>query len=89
VWGGGRIFDALVTFGELNKNDIHLVIDKFLSAYVNQIRGYELHSPSILENEDPNSVLVYIASRDYAREIMAEARTYGVDDFIVFGNKAN
>jgi hypothetical protein len=89
VWGGGRIFDALVTFGELNENDIHLVVDKFLAAYVSEIKGYKLHVPAVLENEDPSSILVYIASRDYADEIMAEARTYGIDDFIVFGNKAN
>lgn len=88
VWGGGRIFDALVTFGELNKNDIYLVIDKYLSLYVSEIKGYKLRPPSVLENEDINSILVYIASRDYADEIMAEARTYGINDFIVFGNKS-
>ena len=89
VWGAGRIFDALVTFGELNENDIHLVVDKFLAAYISEIKGYKLHVPAVLENEDPSSILVYIASRDYADEIMAEARTYGIDDFFVFGNKAN
>ena len=43
----------------------------------------------MLENEDVNSIVVYIASRNYADEIMAEARTYGINDFIVFGNKSN
>jgi SAM-dependent methyltransferase len=89
VWGGGRIFDALVTFGELDKNDIYLVIDKFLVSYVSEISGYKLSPPNVLENEDVNSIVVYIASRNYADEIMAEARTYGINDFIVFGNKSN
>ena len=89
VWGGGRIFDALVTFGELDENDIYLVIDKFLVSYVSEISGYKLSPPNVLENEDVNSIVVYIASRNYADEIMAEARTYGINDFIVFGNKSN
>ena len=89
VWGGGRIFDALVTFGELNKNDIYLVIDKFLVAYASEISGYKLSSPNALDNEDINSIVVYIASRNYAEEIMTEARAYGITDFIVFGDKSN
>ena len=88
VWGGGRIFDALVTFGQLNKNDIYLVIDKFLVAYVSEISGYKLSPPHILNHEDINSIVVYIASRNYADEIMAEARAFGVTNFIVFGDKS-
>jgi SAM-dependent methyltransferase len=85
IWGGGRIFDAMITFGGLNPKDVYMVIDKYLSLYVQEIRGYSLKNPSILNEEDSiNSILVYIASRDYADEIKREAESYGVSNFIDF-----
>ena len=88
VWGGGRIFDALVTYGGLEKNDIHMVIDKFLSSYVNEIKGYKLYPPDIIEGQDKKLILIYVASRDYADEIIEEAKSYGIHDFIIFGRKS-
>jgi SAM-dependent methyltransferase len=86
IWGGGRIFDAIVSFGNLNPNNIYMVIDKYLSLYVDEISGYKLRHPSVLLKEDVDSILVYIASRNYANEIKKEAETYGISNFIVFGN---
>ena len=63
-----------------------MVVDKFLSLYVDEISGYKLRNPSILAGEDMDSILVYIASRDYADEIRKEARSYGVNHFLEFGN---
>lgn len=85
VWGGGRIFDALVRFGGLNLKNIYLVVDKFLFRYVQELHGCKLESPRALEAEDPQTVLVYIASRDYADEIRAEASAMGITRFIQFG----
>ena len=81
----GRILDGLVRFGGLDLSKVHMVVDKFLSAYVNQLHGCKLESPRALEKEDPDEVLVYIASRDYADEIRAEAQAMGVKSFIQFG----
>jgi len=86
IWGGGRIFDAMVSFGDLNPSKVYMVVDKFLSLYVDEISGYKLRNPSILAGEDMDSILVYIASRDYADEIRKEARSYGVNHFLEFGN---
>lgn len=85
IWGGGRILDALVRFGGLDLGKIHMVVDKFLYRYVNQLHGCKLESPEALKHEDPNAILVYIASRDYADEIRAEAQGLGVRSFIQFG----
>lgn len=85
IWGGGRIFDAMVRFGGLDLTTIYLVVDKFLYRYVKELHGVKLDSPSVLENENPGSVLVYIASRDYADEIRAEAGALGITHFIQFG----
>jgi hypothetical protein len=85
IWGGGRIFDALVRFGGMDMAHVHMVVDKYLYRYVKQLHGCRLDSPSALENEDIDSILVYIASRDYADEIRAEASAIGITKFIQFG----
>ena len=85
IWGGGRILDALVRFGGLDLGKIYMVVDKFLCHYVKQLHGCKLESPRALEKEDPDTILVYIASRDYANEIRAEAEVLGVKRFIQFG----
>lgn len=85
VWGGGRIFNAMITFGDLSPDNVYLVIDKYLSLYVDEINGFTLNSPSVLfEEQNMDSIIVYIASRDYADEIRKEAESYGVKRFINF-----
>ena len=85
IWGGGRIFDALVRFGGLDLSKIYMVVDKYLYRYESQLHGCRLGSPRALEAEDVNTLLVYIASRDYADEIRTEAEMLGVKSFIQFG----
>lgn len=85
VWGGGRIFDALVQFGGLRPENTYLVIDKYLSSYLDEVHGCALKRPDVLNEEDTLDMIVYIASRDYADEIQAEAESYGVSEFIRFG----
>lgn len=85
IWGGGRIFDALVRFGGLDMSKVYLVVDKYLHRYVDTIHGSPLVSPDQLRLEKPEELLVYIASRDYANEIRIEAAAMGVTHFIQFG----
>lgn len=85
IWGGGRIFDALMRFGELDLSKIYMVVDKYLHKYVKELHGKPLMSPSSLAKLDNTDVLVYVASREYALEIEAEARTLGINNFIHFG----
>lgn len=88
IWGGGRIFDALVRFGGLQISKIHLVVDKYLHRYVSVLHECPLASPEVLQQIEPSSILVYIASRDYANEIRAEASAMGITQFIQFGKNA-
>jgi len=85
IWGGGRIFDALVRFGRLDMSKIYLVVDKYLHRYVTTLHGCRLASPDVLSQDAPDTLLIYIASRDYADEIRAEAETIGITRFIQFG----
>ena len=86
VWGGGRIFDALVRFGHLNTDRIYMVVDKFLFRYAQIVHGCPLLSPDALSEEDPDNLLVFIASREYAADIFKEASAMGISKFIKFGD---
>jgi SAM-dependent methyltransferase len=85
IWGGGRIFDALVRFGGLDLSCVYLVVDKYLYRYVQELHGCKLDAPSALSAENPDTLLVYIASREYADEIRVEAGAFGITSFIQFG----
>ncbi|QWC98974.1 class I SAM-dependent methyltransferase [Polynucleobacter paneuropaeus] len=85
IWGGGRIFDALVRFGHLDVSKVYMVVDKYLHRYVKELYGRPLMSPDTLADLDTRNILVYIASREYAVEIEEEARKLGVRNFISFG----
>lgn len=87
IWGGGRIFDALVRFGELDTSKVYLVVDKYLYRYVDTLHGCRLTSPDALRQESPDHLLIYIASRDYADEIQTEANAMGIANFIRFATE--
>lgn len=89
IWGGGRIFDALVRFGGLDVSKVDYVVDKYLFRYADNVHGCRLVSPDVIRQEAPEKVLVYIASRDYADEIRGEAGAMGVNMFIQFGKVAD
>lgn len=85
IWGGGRIFDALVRFGHLDVSRVYMIVDKYLHRYVKDLYGRPLMSPDALVDLDTRNILVYVASREYAVEIEEEARKLGVKEFISFG----
>jgi hypothetical protein len=89
IWGGGRIFDALVRFGELDMSKVYLVVDKYLHRYVDTLHGCRLTSPDTLRQEAPETLLLYIASRDYADEIQTEASAMGITSFIRFSTESS
>lgn len=89
IWGGGRIFDALVRFGGLDLSKIDLVVDKYLYRYESALHGRPLESPDAIKDMNISKTLVYIASRDYADEIYSEASAMGINHFIIFGKIPN
>jgi SAM-dependent methyltransferase len=86
IWGAGRIFDALIKFGKLDASVIDLVLDKYLYKYVSKIQGCNLNSPDVLIKENMNEIFLFVASRDYADEIVSEAKNMGVKNILVFGD---
>ncbi len=70
VWGAGRLFDSLVTYGKLPTEALTVLIDKHLKAHVKERHGFALTGPESLAEAKPGVVVVM--SRDFATEIAAE-----------------
>jgi SAM-dependent methyltransferase len=70
VWGAGRLFDSLVTYGKLPTEALTVLIDKHLKAHVSERHGFALTGPESLAAANPGVVVVM--SRDFASEIAAE-----------------
>jgi SAM-dependent methyltransferase len=73
LWGAGRLFDSLVLAGGFDANRLALLIDTHLAALVAERYGVKPCLPSALI-ATPVDVIV-IMSRDFAAEIMAQAKT--------------
>ena len=81
-WGGGRLFDALVRFGDLDTGKVHVLVDAYLSKYLTEVHGVKLYGPDKLRSADPQ-VLVILA-KSSAADIAKQARRYGINNVISF-----
>ncbi|MGZ5923504.1 MAG: class I SAM-dependent methyltransferase [Rhizomicrobium sp.] len=70
MWGAGRLFDSLVTYGHFDASMLTLLVDKHLKAHVGERHGCTLTGPEGLAESRPGVVVVM--SRDFASEIAAE-----------------
>ncbi len=70
MWGAGRLFDSLVTYGQFDATALTLLVDKHLKTHVGERHGCALTGPENLAAADPGVVVVM--SRDFASEIAAE-----------------
>ena len=70
MWGAGRLFDSLVTYGRFDATALTVLIDKHLRAHVGERHGCTLTGPENLAEANPGVVVVM--SRDFATEIAAE-----------------
>jgi hypothetical protein len=70
MWGAGRLFDSLVTYGKFDASALTLLVDKHLQAHVAERHGCALTGPEDLADSKPGVVVVM--SRDFASEIAAE-----------------
>jgi SAM-dependent methyltransferase len=70
MWGAGRLFDSLVTYGRFDARALTALVDKHLKAHVEERHGCALTAPEDLARTNPGVVVVM--SRDFASEIAAE-----------------
>lgn len=77
-WGAGRIFDSLMKYGNINRQIIVGVIDKYLSDYMNNVHGFTLKKPTDLHGL--KAEVIVILSREYADEILREIKQYHIEN---------
>jgi len=70
MWGAGRLFDSLVSYGHFDASALTLLVDKHLKAHVGERHGFALSGPEALAAANPDVVVVM--SRDFANEIAQE-----------------
>lgn len=87
IWGAGRIFDALIKFGELKPHKNLYLIDKFLSDMFEYSNGIKVNKPKDISEIIDSKSIVYVASRDYKFEILSEAAEMGFKKSLVFGSE--
>jgi SAM-dependent methyltransferase len=82
LWGAGRLFDSLVVHGNFDPHALSLLIDTHLKPLVGERHGCALAGPEALTGSETGVVIVM--SRDFAREIEAQARTLAPQAEIIF-----
>lgn len=83
-WGGGRIFDALVTYGKLDTTSIIGVIDTYLAKYLDSVHGVPMKLPTALRLLQPD--VVVILAQSSTEEIEAGTRSFGIRHVIRFAD---
>ena len=74
-WGAGRIFDGLVSIGDINPSDQIRLVDKILYKFFNKLHGFKLIKPTDLNTYEKKTILI-VCSRGYKTEIIKQAKKY-------------
>ncbi|GEM_PF-1763385 len=70
-WGASRIFDALIKYGKINKNYVHILVDQFISQILKEVHGISIYEPLWLKIYEPQVILVLARSSSNKIENMA------------------
>ena len=62
LFGGGRIFDALVEFGGLNPRKMAYVIDTYIGKYFSNVHGIKIVAPEEIDKNLPDCVIILARS---------------------------
>ena len=71
----GRIFDGLVSIGDINPSDQIRLVDKILYIFFNKLHGFKLIKPTDLNTYEKKTILI-VCSRGYKTEIIKQAKKY-------------
>ena len=67
-YGAGRLFDALIKYGNLPITDIDYLIDNHLSTATDQIHGIKLFNENLLDKIDDG--IIFICAKSSSNEIL-------------------
>lgn len=87
LWGGGRIFDALVKHGGLKTDKVVLLIDDYLSKYVTEVHGVKLQNSKSLRMVNPDVVI--ILAKNSTEQIYQQVKKFGIRHVFRFSDLLN
>ena len=87
LFGGGRIFDALVEFGGLNPRKMSYVIDTYIGKYFSNVHGIKIVAPDEIDKNLPDCVIVL--ARSSSRDIYKYLEAKKIKKIIQFEDLMN
>jgi SAM-dependent methyltransferase len=81
-WGGGRIFDALVRFGDLDTSKVLYAVDTFIGRYLPRFHGLEIVLPQKLTTNRPDCVI--LLARSSVADILEMLKRAEVSRVVLF-----
>ena len=63
-WGANRIFDALVNYGGLVKDDVFMLVDTHMAGKLKQSSGFPIEHPDYLRVKEPQVCVVLARSSE-------------------------
>ena len=63
-WGANRIFDALVNYGGLEKDDVFMLVDTHMAGKLNHSSGFPIEHPDCLRVREPQVCVVLARSSE-------------------------
>jgi len=86
IWGGGRILDSLIKYGDLKLSREELIVDSYLYNISGDIdkkpKEMEIKNPKELEEFKPD--VLFILANSAEVEISKEAKKIGINKIICF-----
>jgi 2-polyprenyl-3-methyl-5-hydroxy-6-metoxy-1,4-benzoquinol methylase len=82
-WGGGRIFDALVRYGDLKTDRVLFAIDEFIGKYVTEFHGVKIMTSNNL-NEYYDVDIFIVLARSSELEIAKKIYNMGYKKVKIF-----
>ncbi len=72
-WGANRIFDSLVKYGNLSKNDVYMLVDTHMYGKLDASNGFRIDHPDYLRVNEPNvCVILARSSEEYLAKVAYE-----------------
>lgn len=63
-WGANRIFDALINYGGLGKDDVFMLVDTYMAGKLDKSSGSPIVHPDYLRAEEPQVCVVLARSSE-------------------------
>jgi hypothetical protein len=63
-WGANRIFDALVKYGGLDRDDVYMLVDTYMAGKLERSQGFAIEHPDYIRAKEPQVCVVLARSSE-------------------------